>query len=286
MVKRPTTYEEQVEILKSRNITVDDDEFCKEKLGSLNYYRLTAYMLPFKNLATNSYSSVSFEQIYNIYEFDRELRALLLGALEEVEIFIRAKIAYYYAHTYGPVEYLLPKNYNHRHNHIKFMETFETLVYQNRDNEFVKHHRDNKNNTFPIWVSVELFSFGMLSKFYADLPPKDKKRIAKQNFNVGMEQLESWLLCLSVLRNRCAHYMRLYYYCFNKTPKNLNSRKLNFGNTIFDYIQIIKHCYTDADKWENDFVNNLETLILKYSKHIDLQHIGFPRDWNNILINK
>lgn len=285
MIKKPKTYEEQINILKSRNITIIDDEFCKEILSRLNYYRLTAYMLPFKNVDTESYSGVRFETIYNIYEFDRELRILLLGVLEEIEVFIRTKTAYYHAHTYGAVAYLSPDNYNKWHKHDKFIRTFEATVRKNQDNPFVKHHTEQKDGKFPIWVAVELFSFGMLSRFYADLLPKDKKKIAKQELNIGMEQLESWLLCLSVLRNRCAHYMRLYYYQFSKTPKNQKNQTTNFGNTIFDYIQVVKLCYMNKSKWNHDFMSSLEALLDKYEEHIELQHIGFPDNWKEQLIN-
>ena len=62
MIKPATTYVEQINILKSRNITITNEEFCADVLGTLNYYRLTAYMLPFKNTKSNSYSSA--RQIY------------------------------------------------------------------------------------------------------------------------------------------------------------------------------------------------------------------------------
>ena len=47
-LKLPTTYEEQLEKLISRGIVVEDEERCKKVLEDINYYRLTAYFLPFK----------------------------------------------------------------------------------------------------------------------------------------------------------------------------------------------------------------------------------------------
>ena len=272
-----------MEILKSRNIVVNDEQFCVNALSDLNYYRLTAYMLPFKDSNQNTYSPITFEKIYHIYEFDRELRSLLLNVLEEIEIFVRTKLAYYHAHHFGPIAYLDSANYNQRHCHDTFIKIFNKQVYQNRENDFVKHHRDSKDGKFPIWVAVELFSFGMLSKFYADLPPRHKKKIAKEHFDTGLEQLESWLLCMSFLRNRCAHYMRLYYYLFNKRPKNTNSQAFELGYSLFDYIHVIKHCYNDAYKWNGGFLASLDSLIKKYSQWIDLTHIGFPADWKTEL---
>jgi len=282
--KPATTYQEQIEILKSRNVIIEDKQFCEKALSSLNYYRLTAYMLLFKDFSKNTYSDISFERIYYLYEFDRELRSLLIGVLEEIEIFVRTKIAYYHAHKFGPVAYLDSANYNHWHQHDKFIEHLNNAIYQNRDNDFVKHHSDSKDGKFPIWVAVELFSFGMISKFYADLLPKDKKKIAREHFDTGFEQLESWLQCLYILRNRCAHYMRLYYYRFNKAPKDRIAKTNRFKNMIFDYILIIKECYPHAFKWNMEFVAELEQLILEYNEFIDLSHIGFPSNWKDELM--
>ena len=282
MLKEPKTFEEQIKILESRNISINDKEYCKSVLERLNYYRLTAYMLPFK-LDNGLYIEVEFEKIYNIYEFDRKLRSLLILVLEEIELSLRTKLAYYHAHKFGALGYLDKDNFNNKHNHNKFISQFDKIVDKNQDNLFVKHHIDKYEKKFPIWVAVELFPFGMLSRFYADMTIEDKKIIAKKYFDVGMEQLESWLLCISTLRNRCAHYMRLYYYNFKKYPKMKKEDIIPKTLKIFDLIYIIRYCYCDASKWESSFIVNLETLIEEYTESINLEHIGFPIDWHKKL---
>ncbi len=282
MVKQATTYEKQMEILKSRQIVIDDEYFCISVLKQLNYYRLTAYMLPFK-IKDNLYSKVNFKQIYSVYEFDRKLRSILLESLEEIELLFRTKLAYYHGHKYGPLGYLNPVNYNQKHKHNEFIEEFNKLVSKNKENLFVRHHLLSKDGKFPIWVAVELFPFGMLSRFYADMIVSDKKAIAQKEFNTGFEQVENWLLCLSTLRNRCAHYMRLYYYNFSKWPKNTKLNKFRLGNKIFDYIFIMKYCYSDIDKWKSSVFVYIKSLIEEYDNCIDLDHIGFPLDWEKHL---
>ena len=47
-LKKPTTYQEQLDILKSRGIIIDDPNQCIAVLETVNYYRFTAYFLPFK----------------------------------------------------------------------------------------------------------------------------------------------------------------------------------------------------------------------------------------------
>ena len=272
-----------MEILKTRGIIINDDAFCLHVLSQLNYYRFTAYLIPFK-LDDDKYKEVEFEKIYNIYEFDRKLRSLLLTILEEIELLLRTKFSYYHAHKYGSLGYMDESHYNPKHSHDNFLNEFNNLIIKNKDNLYVKHHVKNKNSEFPIWVAMELFPFGMLSKFYADMFPCDKKLIAKQDFNIGYIQLESWLLCISTLRNRCAHYMRLYYYIFNKWLSVPKDAPYKFSNKIFDYIYIMKYFCLDKQKWNDIYMNNLITLIKQYAHDIEPDHIGFPSNWEYFIM--
>ena len=105
-LKPPTTYNQQIEKLRSRGCQVADVSFCTKILSQINYYRLSAYFLPFKKLDGNYLPGTDFNDIYQIYEFDRELRNLLFAAIEEVEIYLRAQFAYFHAHKYGAAGYL------------------------------------------------------------------------------------------------------------------------------------------------------------------------------------
>lgn len=282
MLKKPTTYEIQLNILKSRNIIIEDEDFCLRTLSNLNYYRLTAYMLPYK-LSGELYEHVTFEKIYHTYEFDRKLRSLLLTVLEEIELSLRTKLAYFHAHKYGEIGYLTEGNYNNKHKHSNFLTEFNKIIEKNKDNPFVLHHLVKYSGNFPIWVAVELFPLGMLSRFYADMTTADRRAISKNDYGIGYKQLESWLVCLTTLRNRCAHYMRLYFYRFNKWPSEPHKVKIPLSNTIFDYIYIMKYTYLDDNKWQNSFLADLGGLIEQYQEHIELGHIGFHKNWRALL---
>ena len=92
--KNPTTYTQQLDKLKLRGCTTKNDEFCITVLKVVNYYRLSAYFLPFKNNNDTYIKGTNFEQVFNIYEFDRKLRRIILVAIEEIEVFTRATLAY------------------------------------------------------------------------------------------------------------------------------------------------------------------------------------------------
>ena len=99
--KPPTTYLRQIELLRSRGLIIDDPASAEFFLKQTNYYRFSAYCLPFETIKHSFNARVHFSDVRSLYEFDRTLRGLVDHALETVEIVIRARVAYYLAHAYG-----------------------------------------------------------------------------------------------------------------------------------------------------------------------------------------
>ncbi|WP_456059445.1 Abi family protein [Brachyspira pilosicoli] len=261
---------------------------------SINYYRFSAYFLPFKQSDNLYISGTSFEKVFNIYEFDRKLHAILFNALEEIEIFIRAKIAYYHAHKYGPLGYLNEKNFynedtNQKHinkkinYHRKFMDNLKREIKNNKKVLFVKHHIDKYDSKFPIWVATEIFTFGMLSTFFANLKLEDQKILAKDMYNITAKKLESWLHCCTDLRNICAHYGRLYYRIFSSIPKEMNNLDNDSKRKLWGTILTVKELYPFKNKWNDEILPNFIKLIDEYKNYIDFIHIGFPEEWKDYL---
>jgi len=167
-MKRPTTYEEQRALLMSRGLVIEDNEACLNFLRAVNYYRLTAYLLPFKKCDGTYGDGLTFDRIQRIYEFDGKLRTLLFVAIEEVELYLRSRLAYHFAHTYGATGYLNKENYNAAHDHARFIETVDAAIKNNKSTPVVKHHMQLYNGQLPIWAMIEFFSIGSLSYFYKD----------------------------------------------------------------------------------------------------------------------
>lgn len=285
-IKPPTTYEEQLEMLTSRGVEIQDADMgqCKKVLEDINYYRLTAYFLPFKLTDGNYAAGTSFLRVYRIYEFDRKLRRILFTALEDVEISLRAKFAYYHAHRYGATGYLNPASFSDKHNHVKFLENFNREVNYNQKAPFVKHHLEKYDGIFPIWVACELFSFGMLSFFYADMQTQDRKYLSKRVYNTTEKNVTSWLRCCSDLRNICAHYGRLYFRVFTASPAGFSQQYS--PETLFRLwgaVLALKGLYPDIGKWNSEVLPAISALFEEYAGEISLSHIAFPENWIDIL---
>jgi len=281
-IKIPTTYEQQIEKLKSRGCFIADEDFCKDKLNAISYYRLTAYFLPFKDNRGKYREGTSFFQVYRIYEFDRKLRAVLFSAVEEVEVFLRSRFAYFHAHRYGATGYMDPENFSEKHNDEKFKQNIAREIESNNQVLFVKHHLENYNGIFPVWVVSELFTFGMLSYFYNDLKTPDQKYLATELYETIPKNVISWLRCCTDLRNICAHYGRLYYRIFPAIPAGIELSDAA-KRRLWGAIMALRALYPCATKWNHEVLPSLEALFDEYSGDIDLYHLAFPQNWKTQL---
>lgn len=282
-LKPATSFDEQLNKIKSRGCIVGDDNWAKYILQQINYYRLTAYFLPYKTPDETYAEGTTFNNMYRTYEFDRKIRHLLFSTIEEIEIMLRAQLSYYHAHKFGALGYENENNYNKRHKHDLFMSQIREDIEHNKNNLFVKHHNMFYGGKFPIWVVIELFTMGQLSFFYADMLRADKKAIARQLYKTTDTNMESWLKCLTELRNDCAHYSRLYNMDLVSKPVTPKGFPYHLNRKLFDYILVLKFLYYDPVKWTKEFLINLEALISEYVDSIDLDRIGFPDNWMEIL---
>ena len=110
-MKEFKTYQEQIEILKSRGIVINNEEFALEKLQEDNYYNI---INGYKDLFIDSNQYIqgtTFEEIYSLFEFDRNLKSILLKNILIVENILRTLIAYNFSLKYGNDNYLKIDNF-------------------------------------------------------------------------------------------------------------------------------------------------------------------------------
>lgn len=282
-IKCPTTYEEQLGLFRKRGCSITNPDYCIERLQSIGYYRISGYFLPFKVSSEEYQKGLPLERIFKIYEFDSFLRQLLFRAIEEVEIYLRSQLSYFFAHKYGALGYRDEANFSQYHNHEKFTRKYNQEIDNNKTVLFVKHHMDVYDGNFPIWVLMELFTFGMLSFFYSDLKMQDKKQIARDAFNTVPKNLSSWLRCCTDLRNICAHYGRLYYRIFSVIPASITVPS-GTERKLWSILLCVRSVYPSAEKWNREFVPSLAKIIECYSDDIVLYHLSFPDNWKELIL--
>lgn len=277
--KAPATINEQIKILKQRGCVFEDEQQARGILKYINYYRLSNYFEPFSVSKHKYENGVTFNKIMRVYEMDRKLRSILLAALEEVEIALRAVISNYHALKYGALGYLNPSCFGLQHNHQSFIARLNHLVESNSDRDFVKHYNAKYGGKFPLWVMVELFSFGTLAFFFKEMQNADKKAIAGEYYGCSSSELDNWVFCLNELRNYCAHYNRLYASTFPVMPKTPRDFPFELQSDVFGYIIILKQMFHSKANWNERVAKPVSRLINKNKNDIRLSDIGFPEDW-------
>lgn len=281
--KKATSFEEQIKILDSRGVIIKNHEFAYNILKRRNYYRFTAYLLNYK-ISDNKYKKVFFEEICELYEFDKSLRALLFNKLEDIEIAFRTHIAYLLGHNYGPYGYMESKNFQNVKYYEKMIKGIREDVSRSKE-IFIQHHKTKYNSTYPIWVIIEILSFGELSKLYNNLLYKDQTSIGKNYYKIKPIYLSNWLQSLTVLRNRCAHHSRLFNRPLDipiKIYAKDKKREIN-PNTLFAVIYTIVRLCTNQNE-AISFIQSLENLFNDY-KTVNIEYIGFPVNWKEILLS-
>ena len=294
-VKSPLTYEEQIRRLKEfHKLSIDDKEEAVQILKKINYYRLSGYGigLTMPDDKDKYRQGISLNHLYQLYTFDSELKNLLSLVIEQIEIQFRANISYHLAIKYGALGYRDSKNFADRTdskgNSVfeKILEEFKSMVERNKGLPFVKHHINKYGGQFPIWVAVELFTFGNLTSLYSIMKDEDKKVIAKLYRTTDL-YFNSWIILLQEVRNLCAHYARLYNLILKTTPRLykeydfLTQDPKTKKTKIFQILIVLKKVL-DEDQW-NDFYSKFSLLLNRYSKYIKLSFMNFPNNWNEIL---
>lgn len=214
--KPPLTFDDQLNLLIGRGLSTSDRDKAKHNLECISYYRLSAYWYPFRvrdgsgKITDQIRPGTTFEKVLELYEFDRQLRLLIIDAIDRVEISIRTQLTYRLAHQYGAFAHIDPKNFHPRFNHTKWLNDIQPEILRSRE-EFIRHYQREYSGfpTIPIWMLTEVMTLGSLSKLYEGLNNEDKKPIA-QYFGVHHKALADWLHTLTYIRNICAHHGRLW----------------------------------------------------------------------------
>ena len=293
-LKKPYTVTEQIQKLRDHGVVIANEAFARKVLQEVSYYRLSGYMLQYR-ISSDSHEMVKgipFETIYKTYCFDEELRALLRKYIEKAEFFYKDLIGNTFAalkcKTAPYDQHYDVKNYYDKAGITKTLQNFSKEKAYYKDSAIVKHHYNKYADKMPIWVMMELMTLSSVSMFYHALYLSEKNVIATQ-VGISIPTLENHLHALSVLRNKCSHGVRLYNASINP-PVKFNKSFLRNNPTVkndslFAYaIMLIKRLPSDDER--KQFRDKLNRLIKKYDSDIDLNLIGFPNNYRELLYIK
>ena len=288
--KPATSIPDQIALLKARGMIVENEDTAHHYLQFISYYRLRAYWLPFEVPAKANgdhafRDGTRFEDVLALYIFDRELRLLVLDAIERVEIALRAQWSHHMAMTHGPHGYLKQNHYKHVKLHAKDVAKLTEEFGHSRDT-FAEHYRRKYTSPElpPIWMAAEVMSFGLLSKFYGDLKRRAERQAIARPFGLDEKILTSFAHHMSHVRNICAHHGRLWNKRFTVkmtvptyparltvAMRGADARYLHNTLVMLDHLLAI---IAPGSEWTRRVAALIDDCALA-----DPRSMGFPEGW-------
>lgn len=306
MDKKFKTLQEQVDILESKGLLIEDRDECIDILLRENYFFINGYrhLLMKSPQDRNFVVGSTFRELYSIFLFDRYLRNIIFKNLLIVENNMKSIISYQLSKKYGYREkdYLNAKNFTNdpdKSRRVKdLINKMKRQIRVNGQQHTATMHYITNYGYIPLWVLVKLLSFGVISDLFTVLKPEDKVGIA-DIYDVEVSQLEDFLPILANYRNLCAHEDILYDHRTDKSiDNNIYHEKLGilkmddeyiYGkNDIFAVVIILKYLLTDAEfrlmMREIDYeIGKLSGVIKSIPLAKILDRIGFPENYMELV---
>jgi conserved phage-related protein len=300
-VKVFKTYAEQVELLRSRGMRIDNVGRAEKELAQLNYYRLSGYWYPMRRFSSGTRKAcdefvdgASFDLVIDLYEFDEQMRHFVFGELDRIEMAIRTMLGY----RLGSIDPFIYRDVKRlsasarqqnkgssRSKHAVWMEKFERAAKSSRE-DFVEHHRKHYQGDMPIWAAVEIMDWGMLSYLYDFSPTYVRDDIAHE-CRLTAPQLASWLKCLNIVRNYVAHHARIFNRVFDIKPKLSNDERLQavagVSNRSFGQLSLIQYLHRQLGLSP---ANRLPQLLdmFPHNDVVPLSRTGAPDGWQKLAV--
>lgn len=311
-LKRAMTVTEQIDLLRSRGMGVDD-ALATQWLTNVSYYRLSAYWYLSRRLDTRGSRGDTFAagttltDVVLLYEADRKLRTLVHDGMERIEVAMRTRIGEQLL-AEGPLSYTDPDRFRPTFDHERWMSTAKKRVARaKRHNDAIKHYQSDYGGRFPFWVLAEVLDFADVSRLYEGLPANDQREIA-EGLNIWIDMgalsnaqqkkakaqspLVRWMEQLTVVRNTCAHHGRFWNTFFTPAPTaalrtNEALARLPVGQSerSFGALSVMAHLLRTISPdtaWPTKTAGLLDSAFLT-NPLVSPSSLGIPENWDHAL---
>lgn len=214
-MKEYKTNEDLINYLSAKGVIIANKKDALSKIERYTYYSIVnTYKSIFKDKNDNYINNVSFDEIYALFEFDKNLKNIILKYCLEIETVIKSIMANQISKVYGIKNYLNISNWDIRiNNDIKenLLKKINNEIEKDYNTHSAVTHYIDKYGFVPPFVLVKILTFGVASSYYGLLKQSDRQAIAKY-FKISDKLLKQILKNLTTIRNIAAHSDRLYNY--------------------------------------------------------------------------
>jgi abortive infection bacteriophage resistance protein len=280
--------DEQIQLLAEQGLKIESLQDAQHVIKVVGYYRFSGYLHPFKsphqnNSRRNFQCGITFDTIWQLYQFDRELRLLVSDAIEKIEVAFRASISDVTSKELGLFWYADSKFCRNQSLHLNFMRKIDSQL-KHPEEVFIQHYLEKYNDPKfpPVWMMIESLSFGTCSKLFSNIQSIAIRNMISEIFQQHTTIIESWMKVIVSVRNICAHHSRLWNRWLVEAPivpKNepLHGYLLNHNRKFIVCAYILTKLLQPVAP-QNHWKNNLYDLFDKYNQFPGLT-MGFSKEW-------
>ena len=263
--------EELIDYLICKNVVINNRELALKNIEKYSYYSIiNGYKFVFKDNDNNYKENTSFEEIFALYEFDKNIKAIFLKFTLEIEIIIKSLMANALAEEYGVEDYLKLENLDENADN-ELVDDFIEKIEKEIDDNYIKHpaikHYKDTYNFVPPFVLTKILTFGAISRYYSLLKQSDRQKISKY-FRLSDKLLRQILINLTMVRNISAHSDRLFNYRnkYDISFKNIE-KDYNRKEYLCNLYMIIKSMKVLLDEEKYKEFENLLNIEIKKLKN-------------------
>ena len=305
MKKTFKTLDEQIKILEARGLIINDYDKAMDILFKENYFFINGYrhLIVVPDNSNKFVEGATFDELYSLFLFDRYMRNIMFKYILTIENNIKSMMSYQLSKKYGYKEhdYLNVKHF--RQEHFKLSQVNDVINKMKRQIRLnAKQHRATKHyitnyGYIPMWVSVKVLSFGIISELYSILKDEDQEELANY-YGIKPYELNIYLSLLCNYRNLCAHEDIIYdhqtqrsipdckYHQLLDIPKEYDEY-LYGKNDFFAMLIIMKQLLSKEEFIDlaHEISYEIDALHGKIkSVNVDriLNRMGFPENWRKI----
>lgn len=295
------TYNEQIiKLQEEKGLNIPDVESAINILKKESYFALiNGYKAPFRRADNKGcyQDSVTFNDIYALYKFDESLRLLFLKYILIIERNIKSLISYEFCQRFGngQCEYFNATNYKYTSQNVenvnRFLSMLSSSYQKSKDYKYIEHY-SHKHKNVPLWVLMNVLTFGQISKMYQYMKDDVQIAVAKNFSELRQNELEKMLSFITLFRNVCAHNERLFNFMVRKQIPQMYMHEYmacdkNGKQDLFAVVICLKYLLDDDDF--ESFVAEQQGTFDKYKPESDIlskselmRHMGFPPNWRRI----
>lgn len=286
--KRPIDIPEQITALSNRGLVIENEIFAQQQFSSISYFRLACYWKAYE-INSNTHELVkgtSLEEILSLYAFDRELRSVVFSAIQDIEIALRTRIIHHFSMKHGAFWFMEGSLFSDAEIFDKCFLSLQNEVSRSKEDFLLEHFKKYDSPSMPpVWKTLEVASFGTLSKLFCNMADISVKKSVAKSFGLPQyKYLESWIRSITVLRNCCAHHARIWNRRFPlmpQLPKHLSLAwiDVNAAKPMKLFALLSTILYLEQNIVSNSSIKDRLLALLVRQHQSRLKAMGFPENW-------